>query len=56
MNFSGSAGAMEPHGAVQIFKRSLENKIRYMNLIADGDSINRANDNNIAISAAVSLG
>ena len=37
-NFSGSAGAMEPLGTVELFKRSLNEKIRYKYLIADGDS------------------
>lgn len=38
MNFSGSAGAMEPEGTLQIFKRSESHRIRYKNLISDGDS------------------
>ena len=37
-NFSGSAGAMEPQGAVLLFKRSLDFNVRYMNLVSDGDS------------------
>ena len=35
-NFSGSSGAMEPQGAVSIFKPSLDHNLRYMNLISDG--------------------
>ena len=37
-NFSGSAGAMEPQGAVLLFKRSLDFNVCYMNLVSDGDS------------------
>lgn len=37
-NFSGSSGAMEPRGAVTLFKRSLDHNIHYTNLISDGDS------------------
>ena len=38
INFSGSACAMEPAGTLQMFCRSSEYKLRYMNLISDGDS------------------
>ena len=38
INFKGSAGAMEPHGTVEMFKQSLQYKIRYNPLIADGDT------------------
>ena len=37
-NFSGSAGAIEPNGALLLFKRSLDFHIRYMSLVSDGDS------------------
>ena len=38
MNFSGSAGAMEPEGMLSMFQHSLNYKLRYKYLIADGDS------------------
>ena len=38
VNFEGSAGAMEPQGTLQLFKSSLDYKIRYAKLISDGDS------------------
>ena len=37
-NFTGSAGAMEPQGTLKLFSRSLQYKIRYKHLVADGDS------------------
>ena len=36
-NFTGSASAMEPHGTLTMFFPSLDHKIRYKHLIADGD-------------------
>ena len=38
MNFAGSAPAMEPHGSLQLFQRSLQYNLRYTHLISDGDS------------------
>ena len=38
INFSGSAGAMEPIGTLKMFQRSLDHNIRYKSLISDGDS------------------
>ena len=38
INFSGSSPAMEPHGTLQLFMRSLQHRMRYKNLISDGDS------------------
>ena len=38
MNFDGSAPAMEPHGTLQMFQRSLQYNLRYTHLISDGDS------------------
>jgi hypothetical protein len=38
MNFDGSAPAMEPHGNLQLFQRSLQYNLRYTHLISDGDS------------------
>lgn len=38
INFEGSAGAMEPHGTVEMFKQSPQYKIRYTRLIGDGDT------------------
>ena len=38
INFSGSAGAMEPIGTLKIFQRSLDHCLRYKSLISDGDS------------------
>ena len=38
INFEGSAPAMEPHGTMELFKRSLDFNIRYTHLISDGDS------------------
>ena len=38
VNFEGSASAMEPSGALEMFEASMESNIRYTNLIADGDS------------------
>ncbi|XP_028414795.1 uncharacterized protein LOC114537882 [Dendronephthya gigantea] len=39
INFEGSAPAMEPEGAVRIFKRSVdEKKLRYTEYFGDGDS------------------
>ena len=38
INFEGSAGAMEPNGALEMFKFSMEDNIRYTRLFADGDS------------------
>ena len=38
INFEGSAGAMEPHGIAELFQASLQHKIRYTQLIADGDT------------------
>ena len=38
INFSGSACAMELAGTLQMFCLSSEYKLRYMNLISDGDS------------------
>ena len=37
-NFDGSAGSMEPIGAVELFSRSMNFKIRYSRLVCDGDS------------------
>ena len=37
-NFTGSAGAMEPEGALEMFERSMDYKVRFKNLISDGDS------------------
>lgn len=37
-NYSGSAGGMEPNGTLQLFKKSMTDKIRYKYLISDGDS------------------
>ena len=37
-NYFGSSGGMEPEGAMTMFKRSLEDNIRYKYLISDGDS------------------
>ena len=38
INYDGSSPAMEPHGTLEMFKRSLEFGIRYTHLISDGDS------------------
>ena len=38
MNFSGSAPAMEPHGNLQLFQRSLQYNLRYTHVISDGES------------------
>ena len=38
VNFTGSAGAMEPIGTLRMFQRSLDHNIRYKSLISDGDS------------------
>ena len=38
INFDGSAGAMEPAGILELFKRSLDYKIRYTSYISDGDT------------------
>ena len=37
-NFTGSAGAMEPKGTVEMFQSSLSHGLRYKWLISDGDS------------------
>ena len=37
VNHSGSASAMEPQGALEMFHSSLQYKIRFKSLIADGD-------------------
>ena len=37
-NFSGSAGAMEPKGTLEMFQSSLSHGLRYKWLISDGDS------------------
>lgn len=42
VNFSGSSGAMEPRGTLNMFQSSLEYNLRYKYLIADGDSKTRA--------------
>lgn len=41
-NFTGSACAMEPAGTLEMFCRSTDYKIRYKNLISDGDSKSHA--------------
>ena len=42
-NFCGSAPAMEPEGALRIFKRSVtNNKLRYTEYFGDGDSKSHA--------------
>ena len=38
ISFNGSAPAMELHGTLILFKQSLGFKLRYTNLISDGDS------------------
>ena len=38
INFTGSAPAMEPYGTLDLFKHSLDHKLRYTSLISDGDS------------------
>lgn len=38
INFSGSSGAMEPKETLSMFQSSLNYKLRYKYLIADGDS------------------
>ena len=38
INYSGSAGAMEPFGTLALFQRSLEYNIRYKYMVSDGDS------------------
>ena len=38
INFTSSAGAMEPYGSLALFQRSLDYNIRYKYLISDGDS------------------
>lgn len=38
INFSGSAGTMEPFGTLALFQRSLGYNLRYKYLISDGDS------------------
>lgn len=38
INFIGSAYAMKPYGTLEMFCRSSDYKIHYMNLISDGDS------------------
>ena len=38
VNFTGSAGAMEPIGTLRMFQRSLDHNIRHKSLISDGDS------------------
>ena len=39
LNHNGSAGSMEPKGAVQIFARyETERDLRYMEYLGDGDS------------------
>ena len=38
INYSGSAGAMEPFGTMALFQRSLEYNIRYKYMVSDGDS------------------
>ena len=37
-NFDGSSGSMEPVGLVQLFKQSLDHKLRYKHFVSDGDS------------------
>ena len=39
MNFTGSAGAMEPVGTVEMFQSSMSHGLRYKWLVSDGDSI-----------------
>lgn len=38
INFSGSAGSMEPYGTLALFQRSLGYNLRYKYLVSDGDS------------------
>ena len=38
INFSGSAGAMEPYGTLKMFQQSLDYNVRFKSLISDGDS------------------
>ena len=38
INFTGSAGAMEPLGTLELFQRSVSHKLRYKYMISDGDS------------------
>ena len=38
INFSGSAGSMEPYGTFALFQRSLAYNLRYKYIISDGDS------------------
>ena len=38
INFTGSAGAVEPFGTLAIFQRSVGYDLRYKCLISDGDS------------------
>ena len=37
-NYTGSSPAMEPHGTVIVWKRSLDYNLRYVTFIGDGDS------------------
>ena len=37
-NYSGSSPAMEPHGAIILWKRSLDYNLHYVTFIGDGDS------------------
>ena len=37
-NFDSSSGSMEPEGLVQLFKCSLDYKLRYKHFVSDGDS------------------
>ena len=37
-NLDGSSGSLDPMGLVQLFKRSLDNKLRYKHFVSDGDS------------------
>ena len=37
-NYTGSSPAMEPHGAIILWKRSLDYNLHYVTFIGDGDS------------------
>ena len=37
-NYTGSSPVMEPHGAIILWKRSLDYNLRYVTFIGDGDS------------------
>ena len=38
MNFDGKAGAMEKEGALRLWSRSLQHKMKYVTFVGDGDS------------------